>query len=151
MISITSSIFNSLGNNCQRAIIKWSFILKLMKFLQVIPNSQNPNWNEKFYIPMAHPAAHLEFHVKDNDIFGAQLIGKVLIQAEKIAAGGSIGGWYPVIGANGGPPKPGTALRLEMTFSPCDKNPLYQHGIVSWEFSSFEILYCLNEKMCPVE
>ncbi|KAE9466332.1 hypothetical protein C3L33_01743, partial [Rhododendron williamsianum] len=94
---------------------------------RVIPNAQDPKWNEKFHIPMAHPAAHLEFHVKDNDIFGAQLIGKVLIQTEEIAAGGSIGGWYPVIGANGEPPKPGTALRLEMTFTPCDKNPLYQH------------------------
>ncbi|KAG5534526.1 hypothetical protein RHGRI_022598 [Rhododendron griersonianum] len=94
---------------------------------RVIPNAQDPKWNEEFYIPMAHPAAHLEFHVKDNDIFGAQLIGKVLIQTEEIAAGGSIGGWYPVIGANGEPPKLGTALRLEMTFTPCDKNPLYQH------------------------
>ncbi|KAI8541090.1 hypothetical protein RHMOL_Rhmol08G0036100 [Rhododendron molle] len=98
---------------------------------RVIPNAQDPKWNEKFYIPMAHPAAHLEFNVKDNDLFGAQLIGKVLIQAEEIAAGRSIGGWYPVIGANGGPPKPGTALRLEMTFTPCDKNPLYQHGIAA--------------------
>jgi phospholipase D1/2 len=80
---------------------------------------------------MAHPLVHLVFHVKDNDLFGAQLIGKALIPAEKIAAGGFIGGWFPVVGANGETPKPGTALHIEMEFTPCDKNPLYQHGIAA--------------------
>lgn len=106
------------------------YFLKLVNFLQVIPNTQNPKWNEKFYIPVAHPASHLEFQVKDNDILGAQMIGKVLIPVEEIAARGFISGWFPVKGASGEPPKPGTALHLEMTFTPCDKNPLYQHGIV---------------------
>ncbi|KAH7851166.1 hypothetical protein Vadar_008065 [Vaccinium darrowii] len=98
---------------------------------RVIPNAQNPKWDERFYIPMAHPLVHLEFQVKHNDIFGAQLIGKALIPAEKIAAGVFISGWFPVVGANGEPPKPGTALHIEMQFTPCDKNLLYQHGIAA--------------------
>ncbi|KAL3630134.1 hypothetical protein CASFOL_023118 [Castilleja foliolosa] len=96
---------------------------------RVIPNSQNPRWNEQFHIPLAHPLASLDIRIKDNDILGADTIGKVLISAEKIATGEEISGWFPVISSTGKPPKPNTALRLQMKFVPCDQNPLYNHGI----------------------
>ncbi|KAL3527259.1 hypothetical protein ACH5RR_011915 [Cinchona calisaya] len=97
---------------------------------RVLPNSQKPKWDEKFAIPLAHPLEFLEFRVKDDDVFGAQSMGSVKIPVDRIASGDLISGWFPVIGANGKPPKPDTALRLEMKFTPCDKNPLYsKHGI----------------------
>ncbi|KAL6993384.1 phospholipase D [Sarracenia purpurea var. burkii] len=92
---------------------------------RVIPNTQNPKWNERFYIPLAHPVANLEFQVKDNDVFGAQLIGKVLIPAENVATGKRISGWFPLIGSQ----NPNAALNLDMKFTPCDENPLYHRGI----------------------
>ncbi|KAK6150272.1 hypothetical protein DH2020_015204 [Rehmannia glutinosa] len=46
-----------------------------------------------------------------------------------VSAPQEISGWFPVISSSGKPPKPGTALRLQMKFVPCDKNPLYKHGI----------------------
>ncbi|XAR58026.1 Phospholipase D [Bertholletia excelsa] len=95
---------------------------------RVIPNSQNPNWNDHFNIALAHPVENLEFHVKDNDLLGAELIGKVLIPAERLAGGERIRGWFSVTGAKGKPPKPDTALYLEMQFTPCEKNPLYEHA-----------------------
>ncbi|CAA3028984.1 Phospholipase D delta [Olea europaea subsp. europaea] len=96
---------------------------------RVLPNSQNPRWNERFYIPLAHPVEFLEFRVKDNDMIGADTIGKVTIPAEKIASGEIISGWFPLIASSRKPPKPDSALRLEMKFTPCDKSPLYNHGI----------------------
>lgn len=96
---------------------------------RVLPNSQYPKWNERFHIPLAHPLAFLDIRIKDNDLFGADTMGKVLIPAEKIASGVEISGWFPVISSTGKPPKPDTALRLQMIFIPCDKNPLYKHGI----------------------
>lgn len=96
---------------------------------RVLSNSLNPQWNEAFNIPLAHPLASLEFRVKDNDVFGADLIGKVLISAEKIASGEEISGWFPIINSAGKPPKPGTALRIRMKFTSCEKNPIYSHGI----------------------
>ncbi|KAG8383726.1 hypothetical protein BUALT_Bualt04G0043800 [Buddleja alternifolia] len=96
---------------------------------RVLPNSQNPKWNEHFHIPLAHPLASLEFRIKDDDIFGADTVGKVLIPAHKIASGEDISGWFPVISSSGKPPKPDTALRLHMKFIPCHQNPLYKHGI----------------------
>ncbi|KAK4416876.1 Phospholipase D delta [Sesamum alatum] len=96
---------------------------------RVISNSQNPKWNERFHIPLAHPLAYLDIRVKDNDIFGADTVGKVLIPAEEIASGKVISGWFPIISSSGKPPKPDTALRVEMKFIPCDKNPVYKHGI----------------------
>ncbi|CAA0819330.1 Phospholipase D delta [Striga hermonthica] len=96
---------------------------------RVLSNSQNPRWDEKFHIALAHPMAFLDIRVKDNDVFGADTVGKALISAEKIASGQEISGWFPIISSTGNPPKPDTALHLQMKFIPCDKNPLYSHGI----------------------
>lgn len=96
---------------------------------RVLANSQNPKWNERFHIPLAHPVANLEIRVKDNDVFGADTMGKVLIPALRIASGEEISGWFPLIAASGKPPKPDTALRIKLIFIPSEKNPLYKHGI----------------------
>lgn len=52
---------------------------------RVLKNSKNPRWNERFIIPLAHELVHLEFEVKDDDIFGADLLGFVHIPMEEIA------------------------------------------------------------------
>ncbi|KAK4348005.1 hypothetical protein RND71_034344 [Anisodus tanguticus] len=96
---------------------------------RVIPNSQYPFWDEHFRIPLAHPMSYLEFRVKDDDLFGAEIMGKVKIPAETIAAGEDISGWFPIIGSSGKPEKPDTALRVKLKFYPYDKNPLYTRGI----------------------
>lgn len=96
---------------------------------RVLPNSQNPKWNERFHIPLAHPVATLDIRVKDNDVFGADTMGSVLISAEKIASGEEISGWFPLKSSSRKSLKPDTALRLQMKFVPCEKNPLYNHGI----------------------
>ncbi|KAG7970066.1 hypothetical protein I3843_07G062500 [Carya illinoinensis] len=96
---------------------------------RVLKNAQDPQWNERFYIPLAHQVVNLEFQVKDDDIFGAEIIGTVKIPALKIQSGELISGWFPIRGASGEPPKPETALKLELKFTPSEKNPLYQHGI----------------------
>ncbi|GAB2282888.1 hypothetical protein Dimus_017422 [Dionaea muscipula] len=98
---------------------------------RVIPNSQNPNWNERFHIPIAHPVVNLEFQVKDNDLFGAEMIGTVLIPAARIAEGEVISGWFPIIGPPGNSLKRDSALLMEMKFTPCERNPLYHRGIPS--------------------
>ncbi|KAK1304059.1 Phospholipase D delta [Acorus calamus] len=46
---------------------------------RVIPNSQEPVWDEHFQVTLAHSTASVEFQVKDNDVFGAQLIGMITI------------------------------------------------------------------------
>ncbi|KAL0323225.1 UNVERIFIED_CONTAM: Phospholipase D delta [Sesamum angustifolium] len=96
---------------------------------RIISNSQNPVWEEHFKIPLAHPVSQVEFEVKDNDVFGADLIGIAILPAKRIASGELIDEWFPVIGSNGKPPKPDTAIRLQMTFIPCQQNPIYLNGI----------------------
>ncbi|XP_024990266.1 phospholipase D delta-like [Cynara cardunculus var. scolymus] len=87
---------------------------------RVISNSQDPVWNEHFITPLAHPVSHLEFQVKDNDVFGADLIGIVVISAERVMSGELIDDWFPIIGPSGKPPKPNAALRLQLRFISCD-------------------------------
>ncbi|GFZ10488.1 phospholipase D delta [Actinidia rufa] len=91
----------------------------------VISNSQSPEWNEHFKIPLAHPVSHVEFQVKDDDVFGADLIGVATVPAERIKSGAVINDWFPIIGPYGKPPKPDCAVRLEMRFVQCDDNPEY--------------------------
>ncbi|KAJ9172611.1 hypothetical protein P3X46_015828 [Hevea brasiliensis] len=93
---------------------------------RVIKNAKNPKWKQRFYIPLAHPVIDLEFHVKDNDLFGAEVMGTVKIPAEELVTGKLIKGWFSIIGSSA---KPDSALLLEMEFTPCEKNPLYRHGI----------------------
>ncbi|KAJ6405976.1 hypothetical protein OIU84_013859 [Salix udensis] len=68
---------------------------------RVISNNQNPVWNEQFKIPLAHPAEKIEFYVKDNDMFGAELIGIASVEVEKILSGETISAWFPIIGLYG--------------------------------------------------
>lgn len=96
---------------------------------RVISNSQNPTWNEHFKIPLAHPASQVEFYVKDNDMFGAELIGIATVSAEKILSGEAISNWFPIIGSFGKPPKPDCAVRLEMKFTKCEDSPLFRNGM----------------------
>ncbi|KAL7590273.1 hypothetical protein Lser_V15G36709 [Lactuca serriola] len=87
---------------------------------RVISNSQNPVWNEHSITPLAHPVSQLEFQVKDNDLFGADLIGIVVISAESVMSGELIDDWFPIIGPSGKPAKPNTAIRLQIKFTSCD-------------------------------
>lgn len=96
---------------------------------RILSNSPNPNWDEHFRISIAHPVTNVEFQVKDNDVFGAQLVGTVLIPAKRIITGDLISEWFPILGASGKPPKPDTSIYLEMKFIPFESNPLYRHGI----------------------
>ncbi|XP_062194039.1 phospholipase D delta-like [Phragmites australis] len=95
----------------------------------VIPNSQEPVWAERFAVPLAHRAAELEFQVKDDDTFGAQLIGTVSVPADIVARGDEVEDWFPVIGTNGKPYKPDTALRLRFRFHPIATGDPERKGI----------------------
>ncbi|KAI4374892.1 hypothetical protein MLD38_012831 [Melastoma candidum] len=96
---------------------------------RVISNSQNPSWNEHFVVPLAHPVSSIDFHVKDNDIFGAEMIGIASVPAEKVLLEGTVNDWFEIVGGNGKPPKPGCSIHLEMKFKPCSENPLYKEGM----------------------
>ncbi|KAL5557797.1 hypothetical protein UlMin_034008 [Ulmus minor] len=98
---------------------------------RVISNSQNPHWNENFKIPLAHPVSQVEFYVKDNDMFGADLIGIASVTARRIISGENISDWFPVIDSSGKPPKPDAAVRLEMRFTKCEDIPMYRLGIAA--------------------
>ncbi|GJN19948.1 hypothetical protein PR202_gb07268 [Eleusine coracana subsp. coracana] len=63
----------------------------------VVSNNANPVWEQHFLVPVAHEAAEVQFVVKDNDVFGAQLIGEVAIPAEHLLSGERIEGVYPLI------------------------------------------------------
>ncbi|XP_077231163.1 phospholipase D delta-like [Tasmannia lanceolata] len=95
----------------------------------VISNSENPDWNEHFDIPLAHEVARVEFQVKDNDTFGAQLIGIVGISAQRIVSGEVIEDWFPVIGPTGKPVKASAALYVKLEFKPFENSPWYRRGI----------------------
>lgn len=98
---------------------------------RVISNSQEPLWNEHFKIPIAHFVSKVEFHVKDNDLFGAELIGIASVNAELLKGGEPVIDWFPVYGTYGKTHKPDSAINLEMRFVPCENNPFYMYGMAT--------------------
>ncbi|KAJ7968041.1 Phospholipase D [Quillaja saponaria] len=96
---------------------------------RVIANCENPLWDEHFCVPVAHPATKLEFHVKDNDVLGAQLIGVVEISVEKLLSGSMVNDWYPIIANFGNCLKPYPELHISVQFKPVSENPLYNVGV----------------------
>ncbi|KAI3807678.1 hypothetical protein L1987_23611 [Smallanthus sonchifolius] len=87
---------------------------------RVISNSQYPVWNEHIVAPVAHPVSQVEFQVKDNDMFGADMIGVAAISANWIKSGELIEDWFPILGPFGKPPKAKAAVRLKLRFIPYD-------------------------------
>ena len=97
----------------------------------VISNSQSPVWNECFKIPLAHLAFEVEFYVKDNDVFSADLIDVATVSARRILSGETISEWLPILNSLDKPPKLDTSLLLEMRFTKCEDNPIYRCGITT--------------------
>ncbi|PKI74861.1 hypothetical protein CRG98_004633 [Punica granatum] len=96
---------------------------------RVINNCENPLWDEHFCVPVAHPVVKVEFHVKDNDVFGAELIGVVEIPVTKLLSGNVINDWFPIISHYGSPLKPYPELHISVQFKPVGENRLYLDGI----------------------
>ena len=95
----------------------------------VISNSENPDWKQHFYVPVAHQAAEVHFVVKDSDVVGSQLIGIVAIPVEQIYSGAKVEGTYPILNNNGKPCKPGAALKLSIQYTPIEKLSIYHRGV----------------------
>ncbi|CAE6144450.1 unnamed protein product [Arabidopsis arenosa] len=95
----------------------------------VISNSENPVWQQHFYVPVAHHAAEVHFVVKDSDAVGSQLIGIVTIPVEQIYSGARIEGTYSIRDSNGKPCKPGATLSLSIQYTSMDKLSVYHSGV----------------------
>ncbi|GAB2243586.1 hypothetical protein Droror1_Dr00023714 [Drosera rotundifolia] len=89
---------------------------------RVISNSTNPVWNEHLNVPVAHPVSHIDFYVKDDDVFGADVIGVASVSVRDLIEGKEIEDWFPIVGSNGKPPKPDAAIHVRMRFASCYRN-----------------------------
>ncbi|KAI6678759.1 hypothetical protein NL676_039555 [Syzygium grande] len=74
--------------------------------VSTIPNCENLLQDEHFYVFVAHPVVKVEFHVKDNDAFGAELMEVVEIPVANIVFGDMVNDWFSIIGNSGSPPCP---------------------------------------------
>ncbi|GKU89250.1 hypothetical protein SLEP1_g3414 [Rubroshorea leprosula] len=98
---------------------------------RVIENAINPQWGEKFFVFLCHPVENLEFKLKVvKKTNGAKVKGKVKISAQRIATGELISEYFPLIRQNGKQYRDCT-LKIEIKFTPFDKNPLYGQSIPS--------------------
>ncbi|KAI4298971.1 hypothetical protein L6164_032474 [Bauhinia variegata] len=91
---------------------------------KIIPNTENPSWDEHFVVPVAHPVTKIEFHVKDNDILGAELIGVVEVSVQKIQSG-DVNEWFPISSQYANFLKLNPELHIFIQFRPVSTNPLY--------------------------
>ncbi|XP_037424549.1 phospholipase D gamma 1-like isoform X2 [Triticum dicoccoides] len=97
----------------------------------VVPNSEDPVWAQNFVVPVGHEAAEVHFAVKDNDVFGGQVIGAAAIPAEQLLCGDRIEGAYPLLDPNGKPCAPGAVLRLSIQYTPVARLTAYHRGVAA--------------------
>ncbi|RLN19374.1 phospholipase D beta 1-like [Panicum miliaceum] len=95
----------------------------------VIPDDENPVWEQHFVVNVAHEAAAVNFVVKDSDVVGAELIGVVSIRADCLKTGDRVEGTYPVLERNGKECAPGAVLRLSVQYLPVARLTMYHHGV----------------------
>ena len=97
----------------------------------VVSNNENPVWAQHFLLSVGHEAAQVEFIVKDDDVFGAQIMGSVAIPAENLLTGEMIEGVYPVLEPNFKPCAPGAVLRLSIQYIPVARLTMYHRGVIA--------------------
>ncbi|GJN30105.1 hypothetical protein PR202_gb18384 [Eleusine coracana subsp. coracana] len=95
----------------------------------VIPDNENPVWEQHFLVPVAHEVSAVTFLVKDSDLFGAELIGAVSIRADDLKSLDRIEGVYPVLEPNGKQCAPGAVLRISVQYVPVARLTMYHHGV----------------------
>ncbi|KAL8029346.1 hypothetical protein ABFX02_14G220100 [Erythranthe guttata] len=97
---------------------------RVVRTERVQAHSQSPlYWNEHFQLVVAYPVDQVKFALVDTHISKTELAA--FVPASRIATGELIDEWFPVVGRHG----PHTAIRLQIKFTPCDENPVYQNGI----------------------
>lgn len=95
----------------------------------VIHNCDEPYWDEHFRIPLAHCASKLEFIIKDEDIFGAQIIGTAIVPVSSITPCEPSDKWLYVVDPSGPSDGPKPQLHIAFKYTPVDFNPVYKDGI----------------------
>ena len=88
-------------------------------------------WNKCFKIPLAHLASEVEFYVKDNNVFNADLIGIATISARRILFNETINEWLSILNSLNKPLKLNASLLLEMRFMKCKENLIYRCSITT--------------------
>ncbi|VAI54154.1 unnamed protein product [Triticum turgidum subsp. durum] len=95
----------------------------------VVRNSEAPDWSARIRIPLAHEASRLVLQVRDSDPFGSDLIGAAYLPAAALLDGKPIvDAWLPLLRPDGrGPPKPNSAIRVSLTFTPASSSSSRRH------------------------
>lgn len=94
---------------------------------RIIDNCEDPTWDERYCVPVAHPVANVAFYVKDNDVVGADHIGKVEIPASRIITGNTVNDWFQIEGDFSSKLNPRMSLIIK--FRPVGENPDYKNGV----------------------
>ncbi|KAJ4789028.1 Phospholipase D [Rhynchospora pubera] len=95
----------------------------------VIDNNENPEWDQHFYVSVAHETAEVLFTVKDKDVLGAQNVGTVSIPSERLYSGERIDDIFPVLSPNGKPCNQGAVLSFLIQYIPVARLTMYHHGV----------------------
>ncbi|GLT34774.1 hypothetical protein SLA2020_092710 [Shorea laevis] len=93
-------------------------------------NTSDSQRDEHFHILLSHPVVDLEFKIKVGLKVrgGKEIEGTLKIPARRINTGKKIREWHPLEHVKGDRCQ-NLDLDIEMQFTPCDQNPLYDQGI----------------------
>lgn len=99
---------------------------------RIIENEpKNPRWYESFHIYCAHMASNVIFTIKDDNPFGASLIGRAYVPVEELLEGEEIDKWVEIMDKEMNPTAEGSKIHVKLQFFDVSRDPNWGRGIRS--------------------
>ncbi|KAH0662792.1 hypothetical protein KY284_027723 [Solanum tuberosum] len=92
---------------------------------------KNPRWYESFHIYCAHMASNIIFTIKDDNPFGASLIGRAYVPVEELLEGEEIDKWVEILDKEMNPIAEGSKIHVKLQFFDVSRDPNWGRGIRS--------------------
>ncbi|KAL3497386.1 hypothetical protein ACH5RR_040118 [Cinchona calisaya] len=91
----------------------------------------NPRWNEGFRIYCAHMVSNIIFTIKDDNSFGATLIGRAHLPVEDVISGYTVDRWIKILDEEGNPINGGSKIHVGVQFFSVNQDSNWSQGIRS--------------------
>ncbi|KAF2303844.1 hypothetical protein GH714_023819 [Hevea brasiliensis] len=105
----------------------------------------NPQWYESFNIYCAHLISHVIFTVKDDQVVGAELIGRAYIPVEDVIKGYIVDKWVEILDVNRNPI--GSRIHVKLHFLSAAHDSNWSQGIKIHAMMEFLTHSSINDRV----
>ncbi|KAJ3693858.1 hypothetical protein LUZ60_009338 [Juncus effusus] len=110
----------------------------------------NPRWFESFHIYCAHMASHVIFTVKDDNAFGATLIGRAYLPVTDLLEGQEVEQSLDICDKDKKPLESGAKIKVKLQYFDIAKDKNWNRGVRSLKFPGVPYTFFSQRQGCKV-